>query len=121
MISATRTAGFTTLVLAQLFKCFNARSETTSASRHLFVNPWLWGAVALGVVLQIAVVHVGFLNAAFGAEPLTIDQWLMCTAMASLVLWISELRKLLGHVLTRTDRRTRAGHPSRAESPIRAV
>ena len=49
------TAGFTVLVIAHLFNCFNARSETTSAFHQLFVNPWLWGAVALSGVLQIAV------------------------------------------------------------------
>jgi P-type Ca2+ transporter type 2C len=91
-------------VFAQLFNCFNARSETTSAFHHLFVNPWLWGAVTLGVVLQIAVVHIGFLNAAFGTVPLTLNQWLVCAGMASLVLWVSELRKLIGRALTHRAR-----------------
>ena len=30
-LTQTRTAGFTVLVFCQLFNCFNARSETTSA------------------------------------------------------------------------------------------
>ncbi len=89
-----RTAGFTVLVLAQLFNCFNARSDRTSAFVHLFVNRWLWGAVALAVLLQVAVVHLAFLNVAFGTVPLTLAQWALCTAMASAVLWTSELRKL---------------------------
>jgi magnesium-transporting ATPase (P-type) len=89
-----RTAGFTVLVFTQLFNCLNARSETTSAFRELFANPWLWGAVALSVLLQVAVVHLGFLNLAFGTVPLTFDQWWACAAMASVVLWFSELRKL---------------------------
>ena len=94
-LANARTAAFTVLVFAQLFNCFNARSDSASAFRHLFVNPWLWGAVALSVLLQIAVVHVGFLNTAFGTVPLTLDQWLVCVAMASAVLWLQELRKLL--------------------------
>ena len=88
-----RTAGFTVLVFAQLFNCFNARSETTSAFRHLFVNPWLWGAIALSVLLQVAVVHLGFLNIAFGTVALSLDQWAVCVAMGSVVLWFGELRK----------------------------
>jgi Ca2+-transporting ATPase len=88
-----RTAAFTTLVLAQLFNCLNARSDTVSAFRHLFVNPWLWGAIALSVALQAAVVHVGFLNTAFGTVPLAPGQWLACVALASVVLWMAELRK----------------------------
>jgi Ca2+-transporting ATPase len=94
-LPGARTAAFTTLVLAQLFNCFNARSETTSAFRHLFVNRWLWAAIVLSLLLQIAVVHVGWLNTAFGTVPLTIGQWLGCAAMASAVLWAGELRKLL--------------------------
>ncbi len=89
-----RTAGFTVLVFAQLFNCFNARSETTSAFHHLFVNPWLWGAIALSAVLQVAVVHVGFLNVAFGTVPLSLEQWAVCVAMGSTALWFAELRKL---------------------------
>ena len=90
-----RTAGFTVLVFTSLFTCFNARSETTSAFTHLFVNPWLWGAVALSLLLQMAVVNFAFLNLAFGTTPLTVHQWLLCAAMASVVLWYSELRKLV--------------------------
>jgi magnesium-transporting ATPase (P-type)/copper chaperone CopZ len=90
-----RTAGFTVLVFTSLFTCFNARSETTSAFTHLFVNPWLWGAVALSLLLQMAVVNFAFLNLAFGTAPLTVHQWLLCAAMASVVLWCSELRKLV--------------------------
>jgi hypothetical protein len=40
------------------------------------------------------VVHLGFLNAAFGTVPLDFNQWVTCAAMASIVLWSSELRKL---------------------------
>ena len=89
-----RTAAFTVLVFAQLFNCFNARSETASAFRGLFANRWLWGAVALSVLLQAAVVNLPVLNLAFGTVSLTLDQWLVCAAMGSGVLWFSELRKL---------------------------
>jgi magnesium-transporting ATPase (P-type) len=78
----------------------NARSETTSAFAHLFVNPWLWGAIALSVLLQVAVVNLGFLNLAFGTVPLDFDQWLLCAAMASVVLWFSELRKLVSRAFS---------------------
>ena len=97
-LANARTAGFTVLVFAQLFNCFNARSETTSAFAYLFVNPWLWGAIALSVLLQVAVVNLGFLNLAFGTVPLELTQWLLCAVMASIVLWVSELRKWLNRV-----------------------
>ncbi len=88
-----RTAGFTVLVLAKLFNCFNARSETASAWHGLSANRWLGAAVLLSVLLQVAVVQVPFLNQAFGTMPMSPVQWLVCVGMASLVLWLSELRK----------------------------
>jgi magnesium-transporting ATPase (P-type) len=92
-LTTARTAGFTVLVLAQLFNCLNARSDSRSAFSHLFVNRWLGAAIALSVALQVAVVHLGFLNLAFGTAPLDLGQWMLCMAMASAVLWYSELRK----------------------------
>ena len=92
-LTTARTAGFTVLVLAQLFNCLNARSDSHSAFTHMFVNRWLWGAIALSVLLQVAVVHLGFLNLAFSTVPLAPEQWALCIAMASLVLWYDEIRK----------------------------
>ena len=97
-LTTARTAGFTVLVFTNLFTCFTARSDTTSAFVGLFVNRWLWCAVALSLSLQVAVVHVPFLNIAFGTAPLALDQWLVCAAMASGVLIYSELRKLVGRI-----------------------
>ena len=81
------------LVLASLFNCLIRRSASASAFRQLFANRWLWAAMALSAALQVAVVHLGWLNPAFGTVPLTLSQWAMCVAMVSGVLWFSELRK----------------------------
>jgi magnesium-transporting ATPase (P-type) len=61
----------------------------------VFANRWLWGAVALSVLLQVAVVHVGFLAQAFGTSPLSLTQWAVCLGMASSVLWVTELEKVV--------------------------
>jgi magnesium-transporting ATPase (P-type) len=94
-LEVARTAGFTTLVFAQLFNAFNSRSETTTAFRHLFSNRWLWASVALGVVLQIAVVQLPVLQAGFGTATLDLAHWGVAIVMASAVLWFDELRKLV--------------------------
>jgi len=94
-LDRARTAGFTVLVLAQLFNCLNSRSERASAFLGLFTNRWLWGAIAISLVLQVLVVHVPFLNDAFGTTPLTAGDWLFCAAAASSVLWLGELKKLI--------------------------
>jgi P-type Ca2+ transporter type 2C len=94
-IVEARTMAVTTLVFAQLFNAFNARSDQVSAFRHLFTNRLLWAAITLSIVLQIAVVHVPFLNKAFDTTPLTGRDWLICTALASGVLWADEAKKLV--------------------------
>ncbi|SDN36097.1 ATPase, P-type (transporting), HAD superfamily, subfamily IC [Actinomyces ruminicola] len=101
-LTTARTAAFTTLVLAQLFNTVNSRSETVSAFRHLLVNKWLWGAIALGVVLQVAVVEVPLLQRAFSTASLDLVHWGVAVGMASLVLWVDELRKLLGRARLRS-------------------
>jgi P-type Ca2+ transporter type 2C len=94
-ITEARTMAFTTLVLAQLYNCFNARSDRVSAFHHMFTNPLLWGAIAVSVALQVLVVHVPLLNDAFDTSPLSLAQWATCAALASAVLWADELRKLV--------------------------
>jgi len=94
-LEVARTAGFTTLVLAQLFNAFNARSETTSAFHGLFANKWLWGSILLSVALQVAVVEVQFLQVAFGTASMDPAHWAACVALASVVLWYAELRKVV--------------------------
>lgn len=89
-LATARIAGFTVWVIADLFTCFNARSETTSAYAHLFSNAWLWAAVVLSGLLQVAVVQVPVPNIPFGTAPLTANQWLVCCSMASTALWYSE-------------------------------
>lgn len=95
-LELARTAAFTVLVLAQLFNAFNARSDRHSAFHQACVNPWLWGAVGLSALLQVAVVHLPLLQVAFGTVPLSVDQWLFCLAMGSTVLWVSEMKKWAG-------------------------
>lgn len=90
-----QTMAFTTLVFFSLFTVFNARSDDQSAFVGLFSNKWLWGAVLLSLLLQIAVIYVPFLQQAFSTVSLSLEDWLLCTLAASSVLWLSELLKLV--------------------------
>ena len=92
-VDEARTVAFTTLVLAQLWNCFNTRSDRASFVNHLFSNRLLWGAIALSLALQVLVVHVPLLNDAFGTDPLSAGQWGVCVALSSLVLVVGEIWK----------------------------
>lgn len=101
-LTTARTAGFTVLVLAQLFNALAARSESVTALRGLGRNLWLWGAIALSALLQVLVVHVPVLQHAFGTAPLDPAQWGVCLGLASLVLVATEVRKGLARPARRT-------------------
>ena len=90
-----QTMAFTTIVFFSLFTVFNARSEERSAFVGLFSNAWLWGAVLVSLLLQIAVIHLPFLQQAFSTVPLNARDWLTCAAVGSSVLWLVESKKLL--------------------------
>ncbi|MDQ1254033.1 MAG: P-type Ca2+ transporter type [Euryarchaeota archaeon] len=90
-----QTMAFTTVVLFSLFVVFNARSDMHSAFVGLFSNKWLWGAVLLSFLLQVAVVYVPILQKAFSTVSLSLNDWLLCAAVASSVLWLSELSKIV--------------------------
>jgi P-type Ca2+ transporter type 2C len=107
-----RTMAFTTLVLFQLFNVFNARSDTRSAFAGLFHNPWLWGALAFSLLLQFTVLSLPFLQRAFDTVPLRGGDWLVCALVASSVLWLRELAKLVQRSLYRSH----TGRTVRVES-----
>ncbi len=92
-LEVARTAGFSTLVFAQLFNAFNARSDMDSVFVGLFRNRWLWLSIGTAVLLQVCVVHVPFLQTAFGTASLDLYHWLVAIGMASIVLWAEELSK----------------------------
>lgn len=89
-----QTMAFTTLMLFQLFNVLNSRSDESSAFEGLFQNAWMWAAIGLSLMLQIAVVYVPFLQNAFSTASLGLGDWLLCAAVASSVLWLRELTKL---------------------------
>ena len=95
-LTSARTMAFTTVVLAQIFNAFNARSDRVSAFVRPFENRLLWAAVAVTVALQVAVVHAPPLNRAFDTAALDASQWATCVGLASAVLWAEEIRKLIG-------------------------
>jgi Ca2+-transporting ATPase len=94
-IHYAQTMAFTTLVFGQLFNVFNSRSDTHSVFDRITSNRWVWIAVIFSLVLQIGVVYLPFLQSAFSTVPLNLFDWLLCAALSSAVIWVSELAKLL--------------------------
>jgi Ca2+-transporting ATPase len=90
------TLTFTTFVLFQFFNVFNARAEKGSAfSRHFFSNRALWLALFGVISLQLAAVYWPPAQAVFKTTALSLEDWGIAVAVASSVLLLEELRKLL--------------------------
>jgi len=90
-----QTETFTVLAACQWFNVLNCRSETRSAlSFDLFRNPWMLGGLTLSILLQLLVIYWPSMNALFHTVPISGTHFLALTAVASLVLWAEEVRKL---------------------------
>ena len=87
---------FTTFVLFQIFNAFNARSEKSSIfNRDLFANKILCLSISLVVLLQIVVIHWLPAQILFHTTALSMSDWLMALAVASSIVVLEELRKVI--------------------------
>ena len=91
-----QTMAFTTFVLFQVFNAFNARVDKRSTfNANFFRNRILWLALAGVVALQVLAVQWTPAHGIFDVEKLTLEDWLLAALVASSVLILEELRKLL--------------------------
>ncbi len=90
----TRTAVLVTLSVAQLLHVWNAGGKAPRAGRRLR-NGWLWGAVAAGLALQLAVVYVPVLARPFGTAPPTLREGIAIATAAALPLLVGQLARLV--------------------------
>ena len=94
-VDLARTETFTLLVMCQWFNVLNCQSATRSAlSLGVLRNRWLLGGLAASVALQALVMYWPPLGAMFHTVPLDGATLLALAALASLVLWTEEGRKL---------------------------
>jgi magnesium-transporting ATPase (P-type) len=90
---------FTTLMMFQMFNVLNQRSEDYSVfSIGFFSNKYLWLAMLLSIGLQVAVVHLPFMNSIFHTVPLGAMDWVYTIAISASVLIFGEIVKLFRKV-----------------------
>ena len=90
------TMAFMTLALAQIFHAFNARSQMKSAlTSRLFANRWLWGAVGVCLLLQIAAVSTPLLQKVLRTVPPTISEWGVIATCSLAPMVVIEFVKLI--------------------------
>lgn len=90
------TMAFNTFVLFQFFNILNVRNDTRSVFRQeTFGNRYLWSALGVVIALQMGVTHWGPMQRLFDTTSISIAQWGLCVAVASSIIFLEELRKLI--------------------------
>ena len=89
-IDRARTIVFTTAIIFELLFVFNCRSEREPIWKiNPLSNKLLIFAVLIGLLLQVAIVHLPFFNVLFKTVPLGISDWLLIGLLSSTGLLLS--------------------------------
>jgi Ca2+-transporting ATPase len=87
---------FTILVMSQVFFALAVRSERDSLfTIGLMSNRAMLGAVLSTFLLQLAVIYVPFMQSIFQTTALPPWELALCLGLSTIVLWVSELEKLI--------------------------
>lgn len=89
------TMAFVTLSAAQLFHSFNIKSHESIFSKQVFNNKYLWGAAAIGAILQVVIINVPILHDIFNLVPLDMTCTAIAIGLAAMTLVVCELVKLI--------------------------
>ena len=96
------TMAFATLVFCELTRAFAVRSEHLSVFQiGLLSNKTMNKAFLVGLVLQLAVLLIPFLQPIFHITALTAAEWLTVVGLSILPLLVSEVTKAIGRARNR--------------------
>ena len=96
-IEYARTVAVNTLVAYEIFYLFNSRSILEPVlNRHgLLENRYVLLAVGLLIIFQLGFTYIPTMQSLFGTAALELETWGIIILVASSVLWLVELEKLL--------------------------
>ncbi|HLN71689.1 MAG: cation-translocating P-type ATPase [Methylococcaceae bacterium] len=103
-IAYARTMAFMTLISCQLFFSMAVRSSKKSIfSIGIFSNKYLVGAIILGLILQLAVIGIPFMQHAFKLQMLDLKGWIMIIVLGLVPLLFSEAYKFIARKRKKTE------------------
>ena len=98
---AGMTMAFLTLSMIEIFHSFNMRSRSLSLFSIKKQNLWLWGTLAISLLITAAVIFIPFLNSAFSFQPITPAEYLTALGLALSVIPIVEIEKAVRRLILR--------------------
>jgi Ca2+-transporting ATPase len=94
-VEYARTMAFMTLVMCQLFFSLAVRNHSKSIFQiGVFSNKYLVGAIVLGVLLQLIVIGIPFMQKAFHLQMLDLGGWIIAVSLGLVPLLINEIVKI---------------------------
>jgi Ca2+-transporting ATPase len=94
-VEYARTMAFMVLVMCQLFFSLAVRNSSKSILQiGIFSNKYLVGAIVLGVLLQLLVIGVPFMQRAFHLQMLDLGGWLIAISLGLVPLLVNEIVKI---------------------------
>ena len=94
-IHEARTMAFCSIVIFEWLVAFNARSdEYTIFKLGFFKNPWLFGAIGIGLLLQLFVIYTPFLHRFFDTVSLRGFEWLIALVPGLVIFTFETIRKI---------------------------
>jgi Ca2+-transporting ATPase len=93
--SHARTMALFALIGVQIGHMFNCRSRTRSAFEGIFRNPFIWGAIAIVVILQWLALYQPFLAQVLDTHKLHTTDWCVIAATIVLPVLVVESTKLV--------------------------
>lgn len=95
------TMAFLTLSMVEMFHSFNMRSRRQSIFTIRHQNVWLWGSLALSLLLTWCVIEIDPIANAFGFAELSLSTYGVAMLLAFMVIPINEVYKA---VMRRVER-----------------
>jgi Ca2+-transporting ATPase len=106
-----RTMGLVTFALAGIFLALGCNDDTGSVfSDATLSNGKLLQMSLFAFLATIAVTEVGLFQRIFDTQSLSVNQWTTCLVVASAILWVMEIEKLI-------RRREKSGSTDQEEQP----
>jgi Ca2+-transporting ATPase len=107
-VERARAVTFCIVVFGELFRSLAARSRIwTFWQLGAFTNPYLFGAVAVSALLQVAIITFPALHPVFEMKHHTLREWEVLVLLALTPVTIIELTKLMAQIMPSRSRKAR--------------
>jgi len=109
-IHEARAMVFCSIVVFEWLIAFNARSDEHTIFKLGFLkNPWLFGAIIVGLLLQLLVIYVPFMHRFFDTVPLKGFEWGIVLMPGFFIFTFETIRKILAPKLYGAGKWRRVG------------